>query len=180
MMSRAPWNLLVTGGSLLVLVAAYLTLVQRPGEARIRALSRQIDQLTSTLPALPSRADETNRYNELLAAREASVESLEARFSEDVSPAELREWIRDRAKSAQLTISRFAPVAPDVRPEHRLVPLRLTVTGRYHQIHALLYGLETSPHMLEATEVVLRPAAATHGEPNLTAEIVVAARVLQP
>jgi type II secretory pathway component PulM len=157
--SRRERNILVIGGIAVVLVLAWIFVVE-PLTERAR----------NTSELVPSRSQVLARRLELLARKDSIVKNLErtngdierasSRFLTEAAPAvaasELQKLTKEMAAQATTEIRSERILPPVERGEVLEIPVEIAVSGEIRQLVDLLARLEAAPKMLTVQDLRIR------------------------
>lgn len=162
-------DMLVTVGSLSVVVFGYLIFIFVPGMNRQEAIEDQIMAAEEDIQSVPLRTAELNLLDDHVDERRAFLASTSERMSMNADTHVIIGQVAQLAESAGLVVTRFEPLAADVHQSYRSMPFTLSFRGVYPSMVAFLRGLEQRQRIFAISEFKLnleneRTAKVVEGE----------------
>jgi len=143
-------------GLVLAAVAAYFIFWWMPHRRRMAQLQEQVRSVQQTIRAETARMERMGELRAELAELQRYVGEIESQLPEQLELARFLSHLYALAKELGVEIVQTQPQVPSRLIDLQIQAIHLTLTGTSPAISRLIYGLETSPRLIELTALELR------------------------
>ncbi len=133
----------------------FLFAVHMPGQSACRAAEEDIAKAQREIQQIPMRLQELQLLQIQVKQREAYLARNAALMPVDADMHQVVRQVADLAGKSDLQVTRLEPLQAVDHASYREIPYRVSLTGEFRGIAALLRGLENQPRMFTVRELAL-------------------------
>ena len=146
---------LATVVGLSVMIVFFLYAVYMPGQRACSAAERDIAAAQRAIHEIPQRLQELQLLQEQVKQREAYLASTIALMPVDANMHQVVRQVAGLAAKADLHVTRLEPLDVVDHESYQEIPYRVSLTGEFPGVAALLQGLENQARMFTVRELAL-------------------------
>ncbi len=169
-MERNP-KLAIAAAVLVVPVILFYFLVYSPNTTKIAKAQRQVRGLEKDLREIKEKAARLGEHKRLLAEIEAEYEQASVVIPDNKEIPSLLSSISSEGSASGLDIISFVPGAEVGKDFYAEIPVKLQVTGTYHNLGHFLDTVSKMPRIVNVSSVALSAPKAGGGKMQLTAGV---------
>lgn len=155
-------KLLILLGALLLIGYFYWFYLLQPAVDRTVKLEDELETLKGQIVARQRVADQIERHKEEIAALEEDLALILAKLPERKDIPRLLTAVSEAGKDAGLEFILFEPLEPVSKEFYAEIPVKMIVTGGYHDIAVFFDSVSHLPRIATITEVIIKRG---HGQP---------------